>query len=90
MFSHSVCTANEKFYDSEDLRKECTKAKETALCCVASVVSDYYVKYLLIDSHSDIISRAMRLFCANSLWLKKLLSPTVPMTKLECIDEWRF
>ncbi|KAL6830233.1 hydrophobin [Trichoderma camerunense] len=30
-------TPNEKFYDSEDLRKECAKAKETALCCVASV-----------------------------------------------------
>ncbi|KAF3068551.1 Hydrophobin-1 [Trichoderma lentiforme] len=28
---------NEKFYDSEDLRKTCTKAKESALCCVASV-----------------------------------------------------
>ncbi|KAJ4865212.1 fungal hydrophobin domain-containing protein [Trichoderma breve] len=27
----------EKFYDSEDLRKTCTKAKESALCCVASV-----------------------------------------------------
>ncbi|KAL7804255.1 hydrophobin [Trichoderma afarasin] len=34
---HALCTTNEKFYDSEDLRKECTKAKETALCCVASV-----------------------------------------------------
>ncbi|KAK0763842.1 hypothetical protein N5P37_003229 [Trichoderma harzianum] len=27
---------NEKFYDSEDLRKTCTKTKESALCCVAS------------------------------------------------------
>lgn len=83
MFSHSLCTANEKFYDSEDLRKTCTKTKESALCCVASAVSDRCFKCLLVDLRSDIVYRAMRLFCANFLWPNKLLLLNVPMTEFE-------
>ncbi|KAK4077459.1 fungal hydrophobin [Trichoderma aggressivum f. europaeum] len=37
IFGLDCHTPWEKFYDSEDLRQECSKASETALCCVSPV-----------------------------------------------------